>query len=269
MRLPALLAAVLVLGLARAPARAERADPPPIRFAEDLGFKDFLSHEPEETPRIGLDRSPHVQKPLFDVREWRERTAPKFAIHVSGSEYYLGASLGRNLIGRFYRSGFGTELTGFLHLDKGVDVFLSFSYGWHDGNRGEVLGEAAKLSDYNSYEFLVGVRPYIGLGSLLGVDDAGLNAFRLGFRLGAGPAVMQSVKRIRPPPETDFWDTSALGTIHASLGLEAALTPSLSVFLDHGVRFFTAPSPSSSGRPGNETGPYFYAIWQAGFFLRF
>ena len=91
-----------------------------------------------------------MQKPLFDVREWRERTAPKFAVHMSAAEYYYGSSMGRNLIGRFYRSGVGTELTGFLHLDKGMDFFLAFSYGLHDGNRGEILGRPAKLSDYSS-----------------------------------------------------------------------------------------------------------------------
>jgi hypothetical protein len=268
MRVPALWSALVLAALAQAPARAQQEDPPPVRFAEEIGFKAFLAHEPEEMPPTAADRTPHVQRPLYDVREWRERTYSKFALHVSGHEYYLGASVGRNLIGRFYKSGFGSEVTAFYHVDKGVDVFLAFSYGWHVGCRGEIFDQPAKLSDYSSFEFLLGVRPVIGIASLFGLDSS-LDFMHLGARLGVGPAYMEDVRRIRPDPETPFWEPAALGCVHLSLTFEALLLGSLSAFFDSGVRVYSPPAAASSGRPGNETGPFCFLIWQAGLFLRF
>jgi hypothetical protein len=89
------------------------------------------------------------------------------------------------------------------------------------------------------------------------------------FRFAVGPTAMSEVRRLRPGPETRFWDSAILATLHASVGLEAEVLPDFTLFLDAGLRLYSAPSEAAESRPANEVGFMYFAIWQAGFFFRF
>lgn len=272
-----LLAILAFLLLAASPARAgedlplddNKPSPERVRFYGEFGFMDFLKHEPEESPPPTAYERPRVQIALHDTKDWEQRTFPKFAIHVSGVEYYFGQNLGRNLIGRFFRGGYGPELTTYLHLDAGVDGFVTLGWAWHEGRRDLLSGVSTKLGGFSSTTVLLGVRPYATFETLFGSSTEFFRRSEFYVRFGVGGTYMDGVRRIAPLPEDWFWTASTLLTVHLTLGFEFQILGDFFLFVENGVRAFSPPNPNSRLRPDNETGPFAFTVWQAGFFFRF
>jgi hypothetical protein len=203
------------------------------------------------------------------VEEWQERAFPKFAMHLSAVEYYFGQSFGKNLIGRFFRTGYGVELTTYIHTDKEVDTFFTLDWGYHQGYGDMIAGVPTKLSDFQTYTLLIGIRPFTSLSSILGLDQLFFRRAQVNLRLGVGATFMEGVKRVRMPPEAWFWAATTLGTLHLTVGFEYEFFKEFFIFAENGVRLYSPPHASHGTRPDNETGPFAFLIWQMGIFFRF
>jgi len=242
----------------------------PVRFWGEQGFRDFLDNEPTEPPRFVPRGIPHVQRPLHEFKEWEERVFPKFALHLSATEYYFGQSVGRNLVGRYFRSGYGPELTGYIHIEQGVDAFITLDWAWHEGRATDLSDVRTRLSGFNSFTVLWGIRPFTSFQSIFGGSDIlFFKRSKLFLRIGAGGTLMEEVRRVYPAPEEVFWTASTLATLHVTVGIEFQILGEFFVFAENGVRLYSPPNPNSSLRPENEVGPFAFLIWQAGFFFRF
>jgi hypothetical protein len=242
----------------------------PVRFWGELGFNDFLEEEPTDAPPFISRGVPRAQRPLYEFEEWEERVFPKFALHISMTEYWFGRSTGRNLVGRYFRSGYGPELTAYIHIDEGVDGFFTMDWAWHEGRATELSGVRTRLSGFSSYSFLWGIRPFTPFESVFGGSDIlFFKRSKLFLRVGAGGTIMGEIRRVHPAPEEVFWKASTLATLHLTLGLEFQVLGEFYVFAENGIRAYSPPNPNSSLRPENEVGPFAFLVWQAGAFVRF
>ncbi|MHC4597542.1 MAG: hypothetical protein ACYS47_00910 [Planctomycetota bacterium] len=246
-----------------------KTPPPPVKFYGDEGFSNFLKNEPSKVPPFDKERIPRVQRHMHDVGHWKELVHPKFAVQLAVTEYYFGQNFGRNLIGRFFREGYGVEMTGFIHLDEEVDAFLSAGWGILVDNRTDLSGISTRLEDIQLGTVLFGIKPFTTLRSLLGLDYGLFRHSEVSLRLGVGGSFMQGVKKTKPAPEDWFWAATTLGTLHLTLGLKVELFRGFFVFLENGLRAYSPPHASQSMRPHNETGPFAFLIWNGGFFYRF
>ncbi|MHC4778609.1 MAG: hypothetical protein ACYTFG_08560 [Planctomycetota bacterium] len=243
--------------------------PPPVKFFGEEGFSSFLEKEPDAVEPFDPNRIPRVQKHLQDFSEWEELVFPKFAIQATVTEYYFGQNFGRNLIGRFFREGYGADLTGFIHLDKEVDAFVSVGWGILIDNRTDLSGVSTRLEDINLGTVVVGIKPFTTLKSVLGLDYAFFRGSEISLRLGVGGTFMQGVRKLKPLPEDWFWAATTLGTLHVTVGIKFEIFHNFFLFIENGFRAYSPPHASQSMRPHNETGPFAYLIWNGGFFVRF
>jgi|GEM_PF-2726081 len=240
-----------------------------VEFYGEKGFEDFLRNESGEAPGFDIDRIPDVQRPLFELEAWEQRMFPKFAVQLSMGHYYLQFGLEGGLVNRFYDIGVGGEITGFLHLDPGVDGFFSFDVSTQTGGKADLQGVPTSLGDITMYTMIIGLKPFASFRDLFGVDSAFTRSAALNLRFGAGPTFMQDVRRLRPLPEKRFWAAGTLGTIHVAVGFEYSFLDELRIFAEQGIRLYSSPHPTKGMRPDNEAGPFGLVVFQGGFFFRF
>jgi hypothetical protein len=276
MRAPAPWIALVLLALA-APLLAEETElqgdnkppPRPVEFYGKQGFANFLKNEPFEPEPLDPNRIPRIQSHLYDKGNWNELVFPKFGLQISATEYYFGQNFGRNLIGRFFREGYGAELSGFYHLDNEVDLFLVVSWGILIDNRTELSGVSTRLEDIQLGSVLLGIKPFMTLKSLLGWDYAFFRDTEISIRFGVGGTFMQGVRRMKPAPVEWFWAATTLGTLQVTLGFKFEIYRGIFVFIENGFRAYSQPHASQGMRPHNETGPFAFLIWNGGLFYRF
>lgn len=272
---------ILALAILAAPVAVFGSEPPPtaggeqgrlvrpVRFYGEQGLRSFLQKEPLEPPGELGTTQPDIQRHLFDHEGWAEVTGPKFAVETAFSEFYFGQNFGRNLIGRFFRLGYGAQASFYIHADKGLDVFLLAGVGQHLANHADLNGLRHKLSDFAMYTLLVGIKPTTDLEGALGLSGSAFRSTHLSLGLGVGVAFMQGVERLRPEPRDWFWAATTLGTAQLSLAARFEFFEGFHLFFEQALRFHTPPHASQSTRPDNETGPFVFFIWNAGFFFRF